>query len=95
MKSVKYEFEILNGDQFILAVMCNVWYCSAGAFWRNGHGREVKTLDITVGVEGVFEILRLVFESGLQLVKQFAHSWIYPAASARRHVLMSPAYKMI
>ena len=60
----------------------------------DGHGRDVKTLDITV-VEGVFEILRLVFESGLQLVKQFAHNWIYPAASARRHVLMSPAYKTI
>ena len=33
----------------------------------------------------VFEILMPAFENGLQGVKQFAHSWNYPAASACSH----------
>ena len=42
--------------------------------WRTSHGRVFKTLDKRVGDGGCLWV-RPAFETGLRLVKQFAHNW--------------------
>ena len=72
------------------AVVFNVWNRSAGAnpFLRVGHGGVIRKLDTTADGGGVFEVLRatevvfeilkLAFETGLQVVKHFAQSCYFP-----------------
>ena len=78
----------------LLLPMCDTAQLVPIRFWRMGHGRVVKTLAITVGARGVSKFLGSPIQHWYP-PHETIRSRVYPAASARRHILMFPSYKRI
>ena len=58
--------------------MCDTAQLVPIRFWRMGHGRMVKTLATTLGVGVSLRFRGPRFNTGIHLMKQFAHNWYLP-----------------